>query len=174
MAAKRRMPAARFERATTLAGQKILSLPCQPVAPRRRGCGKRDLNPHALHGRQSLSLPCLPISPFPPTNPERDKTRTRDPSRVGVVLDRLSYAPSRMSPAGLEPAASGLGIRRYIHLNYGLDRNGDGATRTRTPLPGRLAALAGRWFSHSPTSPRGEKAGDEIRTRDLGKVALYR
>jgi hypothetical protein len=79
---------------------------------------KRDLNPHELCARCALNAVRLPVPPFRLIKDERDKTRTCDPYRVGVVLYRLSYAPG-VNPAGLEPAANGLGNRRSIHLNYG-------------------------------------------------------
>jgi hypothetical protein len=55
---------------------------------------KRDLNPHELYARCALNAVRLPIPPFRLIKHERDKTRTCDPYRVGVVLYRLSHAPA--------------------------------------------------------------------------------
>ncbi len=55
------------------------------ILPRRKWCGRQDLNLHTLR-RQNLNLVRLPISPLPQNNGGYDGIRTCDPNIMSVVL----------------------------------------------------------------------------------------
>jgi hypothetical protein len=95
-----------------------------------------------------------PHGPFAAGRGETDRARTgggSDPGRRPATPARTGRTwcgkPPRvvMTPAGLEPAASGLGIPRSIHLSYGAE-----PSTTRVPL----------------SAPRNRRAARQSRGKD--------